>query len=89
MVKKHQFVKADCACARRASVYTCKYCGTMEYSSLEELRQMQGMKAVCPGEGAPEALPMEVFKERMGGAFDCLAPDYATWTQGKDGQSQV
>lgn len=75
-MKKHQFVKADCECSRRATVFTCKHCGLMEYSSPEELRNMEALKAVCTGDSAPDADPVEAFKGKMGGTFDCLSPDY-------------
>lgn len=78
-MKKHQFVKSDCNCMRKATYFTCKHCGTVEYCGLEEIRTLDAYRAACTGEGAPEATPAEAFKSKMGGGVDCLAPDYETW----------
>lgn len=80
-MKKHQFVKADCNCQRRATFFTCKYCGTIEHCSSEEIRALDAYRATCTDHNAPDAPPAEVFKSKMGGGLDCLAPDYETWAR--------
>lgn len=78
-MKKHQFIKTDCNCPRRATYFTCRHCGVIEHGSIDEIRGMSAMRAVCTGEDAPDASPVESFKSKMGGVVDCLAPDYDTW----------
>lgn len=75
-MKKHQFVKTDCNCRHRETVFKCKYCGEMEYASSEELRHLEELRAACTGGNAPEANPMEVITGRAGNGFDCLSPEY-------------
>lgn len=81
-MRKHQFVKADCNCPRRATYFTCRHCGDVEYGSREEIRRLSAHQATCTSPDAPEASPAETFKSRMGGTFDCLAPDWDTWDSG-------
>ncbi|MDL2207587.1 hypothetical protein LJB82_02565 [Desulfovibrio sp. OttesenSCG-928-M16] len=78
-MKKHQFVKHDCNCPRRATYFVCKHCGEVEHGSPEDMRCMDAYHATCISAEAPNALPGEVFKSKMGGYIDCLAPDYASW----------
>ena len=75
-MKKHQFVKANCDCHHRVTVFTCKYCGEMEYASIDEIQHMGAIEATCTGEEAPIADPVEVFLQYKGGTFNCLSPDY-------------
>ncbi len=78
-MKKHQFVKTDCNCAQRATYFTCKFCGTVEYCSQREIRALDALRAVCTSLEAPDVPPVEKFRTAMGGTFDCLAPDFETW----------
>ncbi|MDR2695299.1 MAG: hypothetical protein LBC79_02845 [Deltaproteobacteria bacterium] len=78
-MRKHQFVKEDCNCTRRATYFRCKFCGTMEYISAQELRALNSAQAECASPDAPAASPQEIFRGMLGGTFDCLAPDYATY----------
>ena len=79
LMKKHQFVKTDCNCPRRATYFTCKHCGVVEYCGKQEIQSLDMHRAACTGKDAPEATPSETFKSRLGGTIDCLAPDYETW----------
>jgi hypothetical protein len=79
LMKKHQFVKSDCNCPRRATFFKCKHCGSLEYCGIEEVRHLDAYRATCTHADAPEASPAESFKSKMGGTIDCLAPDYETW----------
>lgn len=84
-MKKHQFIKADCNCPRRATYFTCRHCGVMEYCGKQEIQSLDMHRAACTSGEAPEATPSEMFKSRLGGTFDCLAPDYDVWNKdGKD-----
>ena len=76
-MKKHEFVKMNCECTRRTSVYTCKHCGEMEYASPEQLRSLELLKAACTGSGAPEISALEALRGKLDGTFDCLSPDHA------------
>ena len=78
-MKKHQFVKAKCDCKHRATTFVCKHCGVMEYCGYDELRNLDVYRALCTGADAPLASPIETFKAKMGGGFDCLAPDFDSW----------
>ena len=78
-MRKHQFVKEDCNCTRRATYFRCKCCGTMEYSSPKYLRVLNSAQAACSSPDAPEVPPVEVFRGMLGGTFDCLAPDFETY----------
>lgn len=78
-MKKHQFVKTDCNCPKRATFFTCKHCGTVEFCGFDEVQHLDMYRATCLGDGAPEATPAEAFKSKMGGTVNCLAPDYETW----------
>jgi hypothetical protein len=78
-MKKHQFVKTDCDCQRRATRYVCKHCGTYEYKSSGEIRKLSLVQAECTHPEAPAIPAAEKFRSRMGGAVDCLAPDYDTY----------
>lgn len=80
-MRKHQFVKVDCQCMRRATHLKCKHCGAMEYRSLDEARRMTVGQAECPAPEAPEVPAQERFRAVMGGAIDCLAPDHASYAQ--------
>ena len=78
-MKKHQFVKIKCDCKHRATNFVCKHCGVMEFCSPDEVKTLDMYRALCTGAGAPEASPVETFKAKMGGTFDCLASDFETW----------
>jgi hypothetical protein len=78
-MKKHQFVKAKCDCKHRATNFVCKHCGAREYCSYDEIRNLDTYRALCTGADAPSASPSEAFKAKMGGGFDCLAPDFDSW----------
>lgn len=80
-MKKHQYIKKDCNCSRRATFFECRHCGLVEHSSVDDIRQMDVYHAVCTSADAPDASPTEIFKSKMGGLIDCLAPDYATWNK--------
>jgi len=77
-MKKHQFVKEDCNCSRRATYFRCKFCGTVEYKSPQELRTLNSTQAACSSPDAPAVPPQEAFRGMLGGTFDCLAPDFET-----------
>ncbi len=79
-MRKHQFVKEDCNCARKATYFRCKYCGAMEYKSVREIRALPAVQASCFNQEAPQVPPQDVFKGLMGGTFDCLSPDYETYS---------
>jgi len=81
-MKKHQFVKAKCDCKHRATNFVCKHCGAREHCSYDEIRNLDTYRALCTGADAPAASPAEAFKAKMGGGFDCLAPDYDSWEKG-------
>lgn len=74
-MKKHQFVKVDCDCPHRETLFTCKHCGEMEYASPEQMRRLDAFHAACTGENAPSADLMEILGAQNGGAFDCLAQE--------------
>ncbi len=78
-MKKHQFVKVDCNCARRATNFRCKHCGVMEYCGAREIQALDSHRASCGSPDAPDIPPAEKFRAMMGGAIDCLAPDFETW----------
>ncbi len=79
-MKKHQYVKEDCNCSRRATYFRCKYCGEVEYKSQREVQRLNSTQAKCSSPDAPEAPPQEVFKGMLGGCFDCLASDFSTYS---------
>jgi len=81
-VRKHQFVKTDCNCTRKATHFECKFCGTREYRSAHELTRLTRAQAECESRNAPDAPPKEAFKAALGGTFDCLSPDFETYNQG-------
>lgn len=76
MIRIHQFVKVDCHCTRKATHFKCKYCGFMEYRSIDEMRRMVLALATCTHQDAPGVRPDEYFRGMFGGTFDCLAPDF-------------
>ncbi len=76
-MRKHQFIKSDCKCERRATYFVCRHCGAVEYAATDELRHLELLRATCTSDEAPLVQPAEKFRASMGGAFDCLAPDYA------------
>lgn len=78
-MRKHQFVKQDCNCLRKATYFTCKHCGAVEYCSLDEVRALHADRATCMSENAPSVPPADAFRSKLGGCIDCLAPDYDTW----------
>ena len=78
-MRKHQFVKTNCNCLRKATYLTCKFCGTVEYCSFKEAQALSLEQATCESPNAPEVPNAVYFKARMGGSLDCLAPDYETW----------
>jgi len=78
-MKKHQFVKEDCNCSRRATYFRCKFCQSMEYKSPQEIRALNSAQATCPSPNALAVPAQEAFKGLLGGTFDCLAPDYETY----------
>ena len=80
-MQKHQFVKEDCNCSRKATYFRCKFCGDMEFKSSQELRFLNSAQAACSSPNAPTVPAHEVFKGLLGGTFDCLAPDYETYQQ--------
>lgn len=88
-MKKHQFVKADCNCLRRATYFTCKYCGTVEYCSLQEIKTLNLYRATCKSDKAPDASHAEEFKSKFGGTIDCLAPDFETWEKDQKAKGNV
>ncbi len=74
-MRKHQFVKKNCACGKRATAFVCRFCGAMEYASPAELRELDALRATCTSSDAPFAPPAETMAAAMGGFFDCLAPE--------------
>lgn len=74
-MRKHEFVKMDCMCQKRATHYVCRHCGAMEYASPQELRHLPTVRARCESPKAPECNPQEQFKSMFGGTYDCLAPE--------------
>jgi hypothetical protein len=78
-MKKHQYVKVKCDCTHRATNFVCKYCDAMEHGSYDEIRNLDVYRALCTGADAPLSSPVEMFKAKMGGGFDCLAPDFDSW----------
>lgn len=74
-MRKHQFVKEDCKCVKRATNWICKFCGTREYKSLPEIRRLPPHQAECEHPDAPQVSPDERFKSFLGGTFDCLGPE--------------
>ena len=81
-MRKHQFVKNDCNCDKRATYYTCVHCGGMEYAGQEEITSLDVFRATCSSPDAPMVQPAEKFKASMGGAFNCLAPEGAAPLEG-------
>ena len=77
-MRKHKYIKSDCNCERRATYFTCRHCGAVEYAGTDELRHMETLRATCTSLEAPVVQPAEKFRSGMGGSFDCLAPDYST-----------
>lgn len=74
-MRKHQFIKQDCNCTKRATIWVCKFCETKEYRGLQEIRRLPPHQAECSHEDAPQVSPDERFKGLLGGTFDCLAPE--------------
>ena len=74
-MRKHQFVKADCNCDKRATYYTCAHCGGMEFAGQAEIETLDVFRATCSSPQAPMVSPTEKFKGGMGGTFNCLAPE--------------
>lgn len=74
-MRKHQFVKKDCKCARRATNWVCRLCGAPEYGSVQEMHRLVAARARCEHPDAPLASPEERFKGLLGGTFDCLAAE--------------
>lgn len=74
-LRKHQFIKEDCNCGKRATIWICKHCGTREYRSMQEIRRLHSHQAECTHPDAPPVPPDERFKGFLGGTFDCLAPE--------------
>jgi len=83
-MKKHQYVKKDCNCRHRATKFVCKHCGAVEQCSYDEIRNLDSYRALCTGDDAPAAPPAEAFKAKIGGGFDCLAPDFETWSEANE-----
>lgn len=77
-MRKHQFIKEKCKCPRRATRFICRHCNALEYLSPREIRTLQLQMARCDSPAAPEIPAKELFRARMGGAVDCLAPDWET-----------
>lgn len=75
-MRKHQYVKNDCQCERRATYFTCRHCGAVEYAAPDELRHLDTLRATCTSPEAPLVPPTEKFSASLGGTFDCLAPDW-------------
>lgn len=88
-MRKHQFVKTDCNCLRKATYLKCKHCGAMEYGSPQEVRMFSLEQATCSSPEAPEVPKVEVFKCKMGATLDCLAPDYETWSKGREPEACI
>lgn len=88
-MKKHQFVKQDCNCLKRATYFTCKHCGTIEYCGIDEIRTLPGNRAACSSQMAPDVPHAESFKCKLGGTLDCLAPDYATWDKERKARGEA
>lgn len=80
-MRKHQFVKVNCNCLRRATHFKCKHCGTMEYKSQAEVQALPLTQAECDSPAAPNPTAQEKFKSMLGGAFDCLAMDFESYAQ--------
>ena len=80
-MRKHQFVKENCQCSRKATYFRCKFCNSLEYKSPREVKILNSTQAACSSPDAPAVPPHEVFKGLLGGTFDCLAPDYETYQQ--------
>ncbi|MBG0775216.1 MAG: hypothetical protein H0S85_02115 [Desulfovibrionaceae bacterium] len=78
-MRKHQFVKTDCECLKRATRFVCKHCGVMEYRSARELKALSAVQAACDHPDAPAVPPREAMRARFGGTIDCLAPDWETY----------
>ncbi len=74
-MRKHQYVKEDCNCSRKATYYRCKFCGELEYKSPRELQRLNSTQASCSSPNAPEVPAHESFKGMLGGTFDCLAQE--------------
>ena len=78
-MRKHQFVKEDCNCSRKATYFRCKFCHSLEYKSQRELQVLNSTQAACPSPDAPSVPPKKAFMGLLGGTFDCLAPDFETY----------
>jgi hypothetical protein len=86
-MRKHQFVKVKCECFKRATNFKCKYCGALEYKSVQEMRRLNKSQAECDHPEAPLVQAQDVFKGLIGGTFDCLAPDFETYAQSEKADS--
>ena len=81
MTRKHQFIKEQCDCPRRATRFICRHCKALEYLSPREIRQLSLQQARCDNPAAPEIPATELFRARLGGTVNCLAPDWETHTE--------
>jgi len=88
-MKKHQFVKEDCNCSRRATYFRCKFCQSVEYKSPQELRTLNSAQAACSSPDAPDVPAQEAFKGMLGGTFDCLASDFETYLRDNQAAGRV
>lgn len=78
-MRRHEYVKTDCKCTKRATRMVCKHCGLLEYKSPQELRRLAKDDAACTDPRAPQVPAKEAFKGMMGARFDCLAADWETY----------
>ncbi|GAB7080972.1 hypothetical protein [Megalodesulfovibrio paquesii] len=83
-MRKHQFIKEKCECSRRATRFICRYCKALEYLSSREIRQLTLQQARCDHPEAPEIPSTELFRARLGGPVNCLAPDWETHNESHD-----
>ncbi len=74
-MRKHEFIKEDCKCFRKATYYVCKHCKTRIYRSRNEVSRLPRNEAMCFSPDAPLADPQESFKGFLGGTFDCTSKD--------------
>lgn len=83
-MRKHQFIKEKCDCPRRATRFICRHCKALEYLSVREIRKLPLQMARCDAPEAPTIPSKELFRARMGGTIDCLAPDWETHNEVHD-----
>lgn len=74
-MRKHEYIKENCGCAKRATAYVCRFCGSRIHRSEREVRALSKLEAWCEHPDAPLASAQESFKSMLGGTFDCLAPN--------------